>query len=64
MYVMYTVQRYENELLTRGCKWTGMNLKVMKSHNGQYIAPFTNVGTKSRFNLAMISPPFSPENET
>lgn len=38
-----------------------MNLKVMKSHMGQYMMPLTRVGTRSRFNLAMISSPLSPE---
>lgn len=43
------------------CKWTGMNLNVTKSHTGQYITPFINVGNKSRFNRAIISAQFSPE---
>lgn len=43
------------------CKWTGMNLKVIKSHIGQYITPLNNVGNKSRFKRSRTSPPFSPE---
>ena len=39
-----------------------MNLNVTKSQMGQYMAPFISVGIKSRFNRAMISEPFSPEN--
>lgn len=38
-----------------------MNLKVIKSHMGQYITPFNNVGNKSLFNRATISVPVSPE---
>lgn len=44
------------------CKWIGTNLKVTKSHGGQNRAPPNNVGSKSRFNLAIISSPLSPDN--
>lgn len=40
-----------------------MNLKVIKSHIGQYMTPFNIVGSKSRFNRATISSPFSPGNQ-
>lgn len=40
-----------------------MNLNVTKSQSGQYIMPFTIVGTRSRLNLATISAPFSPEKQ-
>lgn len=38
-----------------------MNLKVIKSHIGQYITPLNNVGNKSRFKRSKTSLPFSPE---
>lgn len=38
-----------------------MNLKVTKSHTGQKRAPLNNVGSRSRFNLAIISGPLSPD---
>lgn len=38
-----------------------MTLYVKKSHIGQYIRPFNKVGIRSRFNLAVISYPLSPE---
>lgn len=44
------------------CKWTGITLYVKKSHIGQYISPLVIVGIRSRFNLAAISSPFSPEH--
>lgn len=37
----------------------------MKSQTGQYITPLSSVGSKSLFNRAVISAPFSPVvNET
>jgi hypothetical protein len=38
-----------------------MYLKVTKSHTGQNKAPPINVGSRSRFSLAIISDPFSPD---
>lgn len=38
-----------------------MILYVKKSHIGQYIRPLSKVGIRSRFNLAAISFPLSPE---
>lgn len=60
MYVMYMVQRNEKELLTRGCRRTGVNLNVTKSHMGQYTRPLINVGIKSLFSRATISVAVSP----
>lgn len=45
---------------THTCKWTGVNLNVIKSHMGQYMMPLVSVGSKSRFNRATISVVFSP----
>jgi len=49
--------------LLHTCKWTGANLKVIKSHIGQYMTPFNSVGSKSRFKRATISLLFSPGNQ-
>lgn len=57
------MMRNVEEKLKHTCKWTGMNLKVIKSHMGQYMTPFNNVGSKSRFKRATISLPFSPDNK-
>lgn len=40
-----------------------MTLNVKKSQKGQYIRPVSKVGSRSRFNLATISFPLSPELE-
>jgi len=42
---------------------TGMNLKVIKSHIGQYIIAPSIVERKSRFKRATISDPVSPGNQ-
>lgn len=54
------VHKYAHELFINGCRRTGTNLKVTKSQMGQYMRPLTNVGSRSRFNLATISSPLSP----
>lgn len=48
-------------MFTNGCGWTSTNLYVAKSQTGQYKRPFLRVGRRSRFNLATISSPLSPE---
>jgi len=62
-YIVLTYIILTKKIITsHTCKRTGMNLKVTKSHMGQYTSPLTNVGIKSLFNRAKISPPVSPEN--
>lgn len=54
-------ERRQGRTSSHTCKWTGMNLNVIKSHTGQYMTPLNMVGSKSRFNRATISSPLSPE---